>query len=42
MDMHEAGVVAQAGQAASELFGSFHLGGDEFALPASCIREVVN
>ncbi|OBV38786.1 chemotaxis protein CheW [Janthinobacterium psychrotolerans] len=42
MDMHEANVVAQAGQAASELFGSFHLGGDEFALPASCIREVVN
>ena len=42
MDMHEASVVAQAGQAASELFGSFHLGGDEFALPASCIREVVN
>lgn len=25
-----------------ELFGSFMLGGDEFALPASCIREVVN
>ncbi|CDG83053.1 cheW-like domain protein [Janthinobacterium agaricidamnosum NBRC 102515 = DSM 9628] len=28
--------------AASELFGSFYLGNDEFALPASCIREVVN
>jgi len=27
---------------ATELFGSFHLGDDEFALPASCIREVVN
>ena len=27
---------------ATELFGSFELGGDEFALPASCIREVVN
>lgn len=25
-----------------ELFGSFLLGPDEFALPASCIREVVN
>ena len=25
-----------------ELFGSFLLGDDEFALPASCIREVVN
>jgi purine-binding chemotaxis protein CheW len=25
-----------------ELFGSFHLGQDEFALPAICIREVVN
>lgn len=28
--------------AATELFGSFYLGDDEFALPASCIREVVN
>jgi purine-binding chemotaxis protein CheW len=28
--------------AATELFGSFVLGGDEFALPAACIREVVN
>ena len=27
---------------ASELFGSFVLNGDEFALPAICIREVVN
>jgi purine-binding chemotaxis protein CheW len=27
---------------ATELFGSFVLGGDEFALPALCIREVVN
>jgi len=26
----------------AELFGSFTLGDDEFALPASCIREVVN
>lgn len=32
---------ADAG-AAVELFGSFMLGGDEFALPALCIREVVN
>jgi len=32
---------ASAG-AAVELFGSFMLGGDEFALPALCIREVVN
>ncbi|MBB5606215.1 MULTISPECIES: chemotaxis protein CheW [unclassified Janthinobacterium] len=28
--------------ASTELFGSFFLGDDEFALPASCIREVVN
>ena len=44
MDMHEAtGLHAQAGgDAVTELFGSFLLGGDEFALPASCIREVVN
>lgn len=44
MDMHEAtGLQAQAGGgAATELFGSFYLGGDEFALPAHCIREVVN
>jgi len=27
--------------AGMELFGSFHLGGQEFALPAACIREVV-
>jgi len=33
----------QAGAGATvELFGSFMLGGDEFALPALCIREVVN
>jgi purine-binding chemotaxis protein CheW len=32
---------ADAG-ATVELFGSFMLGGDEFALPALCIREVVN
>ncbi len=31
-----------ASRAAVELFGSFLLGPDEFALPASCIREVVN
>ncbi|OEZ72773.1 chemotaxis protein CheW [Janthinobacterium sp. HH103] len=44
MDMHEAtGLQAHgANDTAAELFGSFHLGGDEFALPASCIREVVN
>ncbi|OEZ93615.1 chemotaxis protein CheW [Janthinobacterium sp. HH106] len=44
MDMHEAtGLQAHgASDTAAELFGSFHLGGDEFALPASCIREVVN
>ncbi|MFZ6647979.1 chemotaxis protein CheW [Undibacterium sp. TJN25] len=35
---------AQAGsaKAATELFGSFFLGTEEFSLPASCIREVVN
>ncbi|GJI87339.1 chemotaxis protein W [Rugamonas sp. R1(2021)] len=32
----------QATDSATELFGSFVLGADEFALPASCIREVVN
>ena len=44
MDMHEAtGLQARAnGDAATELFGSFWLGDDEFALPARCIREVVN
>lgn len=31
-----------AAVSAPELFGSFILGHDEFALPASCIREVVN
>ena len=33
---------ATATRAIHELFGSFLLGPDEFALPASCIREVVN
>lgn len=33
---------APATDLADELFGSFQLGSDEFALPASCIREVVN
>lgn len=33
---------ARASSAAGELFGSFHLDGQEYALPASCIREVVN
>lgn len=33
---------ASASAAATELYGSFHLGPDEFALPAVCIREVVN
>lgn len=44
MDMHEAtGLQAHgANDTAAELFGSFQLGDDEFALPASCIREVVN
>lgn len=38
-----ASVVANHGEAAAtELFGSFVLGPDEFALPAICIREVVN
>jgi purine-binding chemotaxis protein CheW len=32
---------ALAGAAGLELFGSFHLGGEEFALPALAIREVV-
>jgi len=36
MDRHE------GHDTSTELFGSFHLGDDEFALPASCIREVVN
>ncbi|WP_296000115.1 chemotaxis protein CheW [Rugamonas sp.] len=34
--------VAAPAAPAVELFGSFMLGADEFALPASCIREVVN
>jgi purine-binding chemotaxis protein CheW len=33
---------ASTASPATELFGSFVLGGDEFALPAVCIREVVN
>jgi purine-binding chemotaxis protein CheW len=33
---------ASASAAATELYGSFYLGPDEFALPAVCIREVVN
>ena len=33
---------ATAGTPGVELYGSFMLGEDEFALPASCIREVVN
>ncbi|KQQ45087.1 chemotaxis protein CheW [Duganella sp. Leaf126] len=33
---------AQPAAPSVELFGSFLLGPDEFALPASCIREVVN
>ncbi|KAB8038242.1 chemotaxis protein CheW [Janthinobacterium aquaticum] len=41
--MHKANVTSESTTAlATELFGSFHLGGDEFALPAGCIREVVN
>ncbi|MES2263494.1 MAG: chemotaxis protein CheW [Pseudomonadota bacterium] len=35
-------VTALPPAATSELFGSFLLGADEFALPAQCIREVVN
>ncbi|MGK5080110.1 chemotaxis protein CheW [Janthinobacterium sp. HLX7-2] len=44
MNMHETtGLQTLAdGDAVTELFGSFLLGSDEFALPASCIREVVN
>ena len=37
-----AGEPAGAAVPALELFGSFVLGGSEFALPALCIREVVN
>ncbi|MET0266649.1 MAG: chemotaxis protein CheW, partial [Duganella sp.] len=33
---------AATARPAFELFGSFQLGPDEFALPAACIREVVN
>jgi purine-binding chemotaxis protein CheW len=32
----------RASSGSTELFGSFHLGGQEFALPASVLREVVN
>lgn len=42
MDMHKAPEMELADQLATELFGSFQLGSDEFALPAGCIREVVN
>jgi purine-binding chemotaxis protein CheW len=38
----QAPAAAAAVRPACELFGSFLLGPDEFALPASCIREVVN
>ena len=34
--------LARVSSATPELFGSFHLGSQEYALPASCIREVVN
>ncbi|GJJ01932.1 chemotaxis protein W [Duganella rhizosphaerae] len=34
--------INSAAAPATELFGSFVLADDEFALPASCIREVVN
>ena len=37
-----AAAAAAAGVPAIELFGSFMLGESEFALPALCIREVVN
>jgi purine-binding chemotaxis protein CheW len=40
MDIHENHAGGRDG--ATELFGSFHLGDAEFALPANCIREVVN
>jgi len=36
------GSTPAAARPACELFGSFLLGPDEFALPANCIREVVN
>lgn len=34
--------LARVSSATPELFGSFHLDGQEYALAASCIREVVN
>ncbi|HWW70458.1 MAG TPA: chemotaxis protein CheW, partial [Duganella sp.] len=40
--MHTPEQKTNAGAGPTELFGSFVLGPDEFALPAHCIREVVN
>lgn len=40
--MNKMTMTTAATACAPELFGSFILGEDEFALPASCIREVVN
>lgn len=40
--MHMLDQQTSAGSGPTELFGSFVLGPDEFALPAHCIREVVN
>lgn len=40
--LHAPGATTDKSDAGTELFGSFFLGDDEFALPASCIREVVN
>ena len=42
MHTSEATVATAPASPAMELFGSFLLGADEFALPASVIREVVN
>lgn len=42
MDALRVVAAAAAGAPAAEMFGSFILGGDEFALPALAIREVVN
>ncbi|MET0320751.1 MAG: chemotaxis protein CheW [Duganella sp.] len=39
---HSVATVEASAAPACELFGSFMLGHDEFALPAQCIREVVN
>jgi len=42
-DVKAAAAIAPVSTSASiEMFGTFLLGEDEFALPASCIREVVN